>query len=78
MKLYKRERVKKIEAAEEFKAAKEQSVQRKLSAQKATKTKLDKMRVYLDKLTIEVPVMEKEALITASRQHFYTLDILRA
>lgn len=75
MKLYRRDRVERIEKSEEFREAKRKADDRKVSAKKAVETKLKKMQDYLDNLIIEVPKMKKETLIAAARQNSYLLDL---
>jgi hypothetical protein len=74
MKLYDKRRVKRIEASAKFQAALQASAKRKVSAKKAVSTKLEKMQEYLDNLTIEVPVIEKEELIKDALNSFRSLE----
>lgn len=73
MKLYERKRVERIESSDEFQDAKRASEKRKISAQKAVETKRSKLDAYVRGLKIEVPMMEKETLISEARQNFRTL-----
>lgn len=72
MKLYKRDRVEKFEASEEFQDANRVSERRKLSAKKAVATKLARMQDYVNNLTIEVLRKERKELIDAARKNYYS------
>ena len=76
MKLYRRERVEAIEASQEFRVAIQKAEARKAAANKGVETKVSKLDEYLDNLMIEVPQIDKERLIEAARQNFYSLDRL--
>lgn len=75
MKLYRCDRVEEIEASDDFREAKRRADARKESAKKGVATKSEKMWDYIDNLTIEVPLMEKEELIEAARRNSYSLDL---
>lgn len=75
MKLYRQDRVERIEASVQFLEAKQKADARKQSSRKAVVTKWEKMQDYLDELTIEVPQMEKAVLIKAAQENFYSLGL---
>lgn len=75
MKLYERQRVEKCEALLQFARKKQEAHLRKQSAKRAVETKRAKMQEYLDGLTIEIPFIENDELITRSQKHHYIIWI---
>jgi hypothetical protein len=69
-KLYLLSRVEKIEQSPEFLEAKEQTMKRQASSQKAVETKREKLEQYLETVVIEVPVLDEAELLSAACKEF--------
>lgn len=78
MLLYKESRIKRIEGTQKFKKKLEKVLSKKIAAQKAVETKLNKLISYLDSVEINLITLSKEDLIDQACKHYNQLQNIRA
>jgi hypothetical protein len=74
MKLYKLDRITCVEESKEFKCQTIIVAKRKESSLKAIKTKLDKMKNYLNAININLPQLSKEELLKRACFHYNNMQ----
>lgn len=76
MKLYQEDKVIRVENTNEFIIFKGKSSHHRNNAQKAVRTKTDKIIEYVNNLIVEVPILSKDELIKNACNHFnYRLEL---
>ena len=63
MKLFFISKIEEIENSKEFKVEKEKTDKRKISSEKAIKTKIEKLQKHLETVNVDLPKMDKDVLI---------------